>query len=91
MPNNGKRVARNRGFVQTPPSRKRVHTFPASESFKPAKIYSLKLAQKPPVARANGDADCRSIGFVVVALVAGGYPPARHQPGDFPCPNVSHF
>jgi hypothetical protein len=53
------------GFVACAPLRKRLafvvgndeqDTSFTSKSFKPAKIYSLKLALEPPVARANGDA-----------------------------------
>src|SRR5260370_33473593 len=40
----------------------------ASKSFKPAKIYSLKLHCSSPVARRNNDADCsRNRASVVVA------------------------
>jgi len=57
---------------------------PTSKGFKPAKIYSLKLAQKP--SRSSGQwrrsPDDQSASSSL-PLIAGGYPPARNQSGDF--------
>jgi hypothetical protein len=47
------------------------HTDVAENSFKPAKIYSLKPAFGPAVTRRNDDAVQTRIDRIVVAFIAG--------------------